>query len=69
MADSLRILWLKTGPLHPLDTGGKIRTYNMLRELKRNNEVNIPTGRSGYRGRRLASVPQSFFSSLPKTSF
>lgn len=39
MADSLRILWLKTGPLHPLDTGGKIRTYNMLKELKRNNTV------------------------------
>ncbi len=39
MADSLRILWLKTGPLHPLDTGGKIRTYNMLRELKREHEV------------------------------
>lgn len=39
MPDSLRILWLKTGPLHPLDTGGKIRTYNMLRELKRNNEL------------------------------
>ena len=39
MADPLRILWLKTGPLHPLDTGGKIRTYNMLRELKRKNEV------------------------------
>jgi len=39
MADPLRILWLKTGPLHPLDTGGKIRTYNMLKELKRNNTV------------------------------
>ena len=39
MADSLRIVWLKTGPLHPLDTGGKIRTYNMLRELKRKNRV------------------------------
>ena len=39
MSDRLRILWLKTGPLHPLDTGGKIRTYNMLRELKRENEV------------------------------
>ncbi|MBA4150062.1 MAG: glycosyltransferase [Verrucomicrobia bacterium] len=35
----LRILWLKTGPLHPLDTGGKIRTYNMLRQLKSRNEV------------------------------
>ncbi|MFN7140433.1 MAG: glycosyltransferase [Limisphaerales bacterium] len=44
----LRILWLKTGPLHPLDTGGKIRTYNMLRQLKSRNEVHYlslcPTG-------------------------
>lgn len=39
MKTLLRILWLKSGPLHPLDTGGKIRTYNMLRELKRNHEI------------------------------
>ena len=39
MSDSLRILWLKTGPLHPLDTGGKLRTYNLLRELNRRHEV------------------------------
>jgi glycosyltransferase involved in cell wall biosynthesis len=35
----LKLLWLKTGPLHPLDTGGKIRTYNMLRELNRRHEL------------------------------
>lgn len=35
----LRILWLKTGPLHPLDTGGKLRTYHLLRELNRHHEV------------------------------
>jgi len=35
----VKILWLKTGPLHPLDTGGKIRTYNMLRALKRQHQV------------------------------
>jgi glycosyltransferase involved in cell wall biosynthesis len=31
----LRILWLKTELLHPIDKGGKIRTYQMLKELKR----------------------------------
>jgi glycosyltransferase involved in cell wall biosynthesis len=31
----VRILWLKTELLHPVDKGGKIRTYHMLRELKR----------------------------------
>ncbi len=39
MSRSLRILWLKTGPLHPLDTGGKLRTYHMLRELSRTHDV------------------------------
>ncbi len=39
MSDSLRILWLKTGPLHPLDTGGKLRTFNLLRELNRSHEI------------------------------
>jgi len=29
----VRILWLKTELLHPVDKGGKIRTYNMLKEL------------------------------------
>lgn len=31
----MRILWLKTELLHPVDKGGKIRTYQMLKELKR----------------------------------
>ncbi len=31
----MRILWLKTELLHPIDKGGKIRTYQMLKELKR----------------------------------
>ena len=35
----MRILWLKSELLHPLDKGGKIRTYQMLRHLKREHEV------------------------------
>lgn len=35
----MRLLWLKSGPLHPLDTGGKLRTFNMLRELSRRHEI------------------------------
>jgi len=31
----MNILWVKTELLHPLDKGGKIRTFHMLRELKR----------------------------------
>lgn len=39
----MRILWLKTELLHPIDKGGKIRTYNMLRELKREHHVTYLT--------------------------
>jgi sugar transferase (PEP-CTERM/EpsH1 system associated) len=39
----MRILWLKTEVLHPVDKGGKIRTYNMLKELKREHEVTYLT--------------------------
>lgn len=35
----MRILWLKSGPLHPLDSGGKLRTYNMLRAMARQHTV------------------------------
>jgi polysaccharide biosynthesis protein PslH len=35
----MRILWIKTELLHPIDTGGKIRTYQMLRSLVRNHDI------------------------------
>ena len=40
---SVRILWLKTELLHPVDKGGKIRTYNMLKELKRKCHITYLT--------------------------
>ncbi|MDX6270134.1 MAG: polysaccharide biosynthesis protein PslH [Acidobacteriota bacterium] len=39
----MRILWLKTELLHPVDKGGKIRTFHMLRELKREHHVTYLT--------------------------
>lgn len=39
----MRILWLKTELLHPVDKGGKIRTFHMLRELKRTNRITYLT--------------------------
>lgn len=39
----MRILWLKTELLHPVDKGGRIRTYHMLRELKRDHHVTYLT--------------------------
>jgi polysaccharide biosynthesis protein PslH len=35
----MKILWVKAGGLLPLDSGGKIRSYNILRELARHHQV------------------------------
>ncbi|MFN2400639.1 MAG: glycosyltransferase [Gemmatimonadaceae bacterium] len=35
----MHLLWLKTELLHPVDKGGRIRTYNMLRYLRREHGV------------------------------
>ena len=54
--EALRILWVKSGPLHPLDTGGKIRTYNMLKELRKRHRITFlsleaPSAPEGWRER------------------
>ena len=38
----MRILWLKTELLHPVDKGGRIRTYAMLRELRKRHHLDDP---------------------------
>ncbi|MGE3844152.1 MAG: glycosyltransferase [Vicinamibacterales bacterium] len=43
----MRILWLKTELLHPVDKGGRIRTYQMLRCLKREHHVTYLTLHDG----------------------
>jgi glycosyltransferase involved in cell wall biosynthesis len=37
----MRILWVKGGKLLPVDTGGKIRSYNLLRQLAARHEVTL----------------------------
>jgi len=39
--NKLRILWVKAGKLLPVDTGGKIRSYNILRQLARDHQVTL----------------------------
>ncbi|MEP6925909.1 MAG: glycosyltransferase [Pyrinomonadaceae bacterium] len=39
----MRILWLKTELLHPIDKGGKIRTYQMLKKLKKEHHITYLT--------------------------
>ena len=45
----MRILWVKAGKLLPVDTGGKIRSFNILRELARCNDVTVLTYYGGAR--------------------
>jgi sugar transferase (PEP-CTERM/EpsH1 system associated) len=45
----VRILWVKAGKLLPVDTGGKIRSYNILRHLARNHEVTLLSYYGGQR--------------------
>jgi glycosyltransferase involved in cell wall biosynthesis len=44
----MRLLWVKSGPLYPLNTGGRKRTHAMLVELERRHHVtylaNLPEG-------------------------
>ena len=55
----MRILWVKTELLHPVDKGGKIRTYQMLKELKREHHVTYLTldegGAGAAQARELAA--------------
>ncbi|MFT5105480.1 MAG: glycosyltransferase involved in cell wall biosynthesis [Verrucomicrobiales bacterium] len=39
MSEALKILWVKSGPLYPLDSGGKKRTHAMLTELSKRHQV------------------------------
>jgi polysaccharide biosynthesis protein PslH len=39
----MHILWIKTELLHPVDKGGRIRTYQMLRALSRQHEITYLT--------------------------
>ncbi len=40
---SVRILWLKTELLHPVDKGGKIRSYHLLKQLKVDHHITYLT--------------------------
>jgi polysaccharide biosynthesis protein PslH len=39
----VHILWIKTEFLHPVDKGGRIRTYQMLRALRRDHRITYLT--------------------------
>jgi sugar transferase (PEP-CTERM/EpsH1 system associated) len=45
----VKILWVKVGGLVPLDSGGKIRSYHILRELSRRHDVTFFTSYAEHR--------------------
>ena len=47
----VKILWVKAGPLLPVDTGGKIRSFNLLRNLDARHEVTVLSYYVGSRDR------------------
>jgi polysaccharide biosynthesis protein PslH len=60
----MKILWVKAGKLLPLDTGGKIRSFNILRQLAKNHEVHLL---SYYGGRHDAEYEAAIVKQLPLT--
>ncbi len=56
------ILWVKAGKLLPVDTGGKIRSYNILRHLARLHDVTLL---SYYGGRRDHAYESDIARELP----
>jgi polysaccharide biosynthesis protein PslH len=48
----VKILWVKPGKLLPLDTGGKLRTYNILRHLNAAHDVAYLTYYEGARDQK-----------------
>src|SRR4029077_19181974 len=60
----MKILWVKPGKLLPLDTGGKLRTYNILRHLASTHEL---TYLSYYGGERDEAYEREVMAQLPGT--
>ncbi len=58
----MRILWVKAGKLLPVDTGGKIRSYNILRHLARSHSVTLL---GYYGGAKDVSYEQAIARELP----
>lgn len=58
----MKILWVKAGKLVPLDSGGRIRSYHILKELTRRHEVNLF---SYYVGRQDEAYEQEVLRHFP----
>jgi glycosyltransferase involved in cell wall biosynthesis len=57
----MKILWVKAGKLLPVDAGGKIRSYNILRQLQKNHELVLLTHYGGARDLRYETEIRKHF--------
>src|SRR5215210_7311315 len=58
----MKILWVKSGKLLPVDTGGKIRSYNILRQLDERHDVTLVSYYGGARDTAYESEIKKHFS-------
>jgi polysaccharide biosynthesis protein PslH len=65
----VNILWLKTELLHPVDKGGRIRTYHMLRELKRHHHITYLTLDDGSAAPDAAALAEEYCDDLVRVPF
>ncbi|HEX9918063.1 MAG TPA: hypothetical protein VGA87_02785, partial [Pyrinomonadaceae bacterium] len=65
----MRILWLKTELLHPVDKGGKIRTYQMLKALRREHHVTYLTLDDGSGAADAAALAAEYCHELVRVPF
>lgn len=56
----MKILWVKAGGLVPPDSGGKIRSYNILRELARQHSVTFFSFYAAHQGDLHADLKKVF---------
>lgn len=56
----MRILWLKTELLHPVDRGGRIRTYAMLRALLKDHDITYAALDDGRSAPDAASLAREY---------
>jgi glycosyltransferase involved in cell wall biosynthesis len=58
----VKLLWVKAGKILPVDTGGKIRSYNLLRHLAKKHDVTLL---SYYGGERDTAYEAAIAQELP----
>mgnify|MGYP001030491915 CR=1 FL=1 len=65
----MHILWLKTELLHPIDKGGKIRTYQTLKHLKASHEITYLCLDDGTASPEAASRAEEYCHHLVRVPF